>query len=561
MLLIGEANSRFGWLLLPLMALLPFELREVALALPGMRITVLEGVAGAIVSLVAWERRHALLCVLRRPPGPLLLLLAFVGAHWLSAAAAEAPRALPLKFSLRMTACALFAFTVTVCERRLQRAGALALASSALVVAALAVLEGIGATTLDPVLDLFRKEAVFVGATRRATAGSEHPNLAAAFLVNGLLIWAGLLGSRMSSLPALALIVAGLLLTFSRGGLIAAGVSLVAFLLSRARSRRTARSGVWTLALLVALSAVLAWSSEAFRLRLQSLNSDDWFSARYRLAPVELRLEPGASRRLAVEVENVGRASWPAIRGVELGQRWLELGARALHDGPGARLPHDVPPGGRARMLITVEAPSQPGRYQLILDLKLERERWFSEMGVAPAVAGVLVSAEPEAGAAAVTQDQPLTDVLRSYWRPTRAELTHLALDMWRDRPLLGVGPDNFRRLHTRYGGRHYDISASASNAFLEIAATTGSIGLAAFVALLIALVRKVLAALRGAVPESDPAAWAVLLLGLTVAVIAYASLDYLLAGTGHYLLFGFLVGAVARAGSTLEEAVRSPSR
>jgi hypothetical protein len=35
---------------------------------------------------------------------------------------------------------------------------------------------------------------------------------------------------------------------------------------------------------------------------------------------------------------------------------------------------------------------------------------------------------------------------------------------------------------------------------------------------------------------------------GLAVAVVAHGFVDYLLAFTGHYLFFGFLIGAIAGA-------------
>ena len=524
-----------------LAALLPFEPREAALALPGMRLTILEGVAAAATAVIAWERRSELASLLRRPPGPLLGLAGFVAANWLSAALAEAPRLPALKFSVRMTACAVFAFLVAVCGQRLQQRALQALAWSSLLVALLAVLEGAGVLAVDPLLDAFRTAPVFVGGTRRASAGSEHPNLAAAFVGSGVLIWSGLAPGAARLIPPVTLLVVGLLLTYSRGGLLATIVGLVVMLGVRGRWGHSTRPPATALVVLLSGSAAFAGLSETFRLRIGDPSPDDWFLARYSPAMAALRLTPGAERPLAVDVENIGRATW-RIEDVQLEQRWLDLDTRSLRDGPPTALPHQVGPGQRAAIVVMLHAPQRAGRYRVFFDSRLKRGRWFSEWGVAPGIATVTVTESPEVAEHA-GPDAPPTDIPAGYWNPTRAEFMRLALAMWSDRPLVGVGPDNFRRLHARYAGRHLNFRSSAGNAFLEVAATTGLMGLVAFVATLGA---SIVAGVRGLAARVAEPTWAALLVSLLAAVIVHACVDYSLSATGHYLFFAFVVGGLA---------------
>src|SRR5438132_874107 len=82
------------------------------------------------------------------------------------------------------------------------------------------VLEGAGLRALDPVLAAFRETAFNVAGVRRATAGSEYPNLGAACIAYGLLsavAWAA--RRRWSATPAVLLaapFALGLLYTYSR---------------------------------------------------------------------------------------------------------------------------------------------------------------------------------------------------------------------------------------------------------------------------------------------------------------------------------------------------------
>jgi O-antigen ligase len=115
---------------------------------------------------------------------------------------------------------------------------------------------------------------------------------------------------------------------------------------------------------------------------------------------------------------------------------------------------------------------------------------------------------------------------------------------MWRERPLVGVGADNFRWLYgPRAGHAFWDTRVFANNLYLEAAATTGTLGL---LALLATLGTAVFAAGRVAwrTPHLVPVAAAIC--GLLAAVAAHGVVDYLLASTGQYLLLAVAVGLAA---------------
>jgi O-antigen ligase len=123
-------------------------------------------------------------------------------------------------------------------------------------------------------------------------------------------------------------------------------------------------------------------------------------------------------------------------------------------------------------------------------------------------------------------------------WQPGRRDLWGLAVSLWKERPLLGVGSDNYRHLYGARAGRAFwDTRVYANNTLLEAAATTGALGA---LALLLTLAFTLREGFRSQVPESAA------LFALAAGCAAHGVVDYLLAATGHYLLFGFVVGGIA---------------
>jgi O-antigen ligase len=538
---------RAGSLALPaLVFLLPFEPRRPVLPLPGFQVTLLEAAAGAMGVALLWSVRRRVPALLRRPPLPLAFLGLYAAAHVLSAAFAPAHRDLAAKFALRMVVMAGLALAVAAAPPEAGRRALVALVASAVAVAALAVAEGTGWQALDPFLSLFREMPFNIGGSRRATAASEYPNLAAAFLMAGMLAACGLATAWRRPLPALlplaALFSAALLWTYSRGALVATALGLAALAAAGWTRRRLAAPALAGLAVLLAASAAFAWSGEVYRLRLEAEGAASWYGAAYEPAEKALALRPGEARTTGVRVTNTGRLTWGADRLFHLSYHWYDTAGRKVEDGRRTRLPRDVAPGETVALHAEVQAPAAPGSYVLAWDMVQERVAWFSDRAV-PAAEVPAQVAEAPAAAAVVPPSAARPAAPPPDWQPGRAELWRLALALWRRQPLTGVGSDNFRWLYGEAAGRtSWDTRVFANSALLEAAATTGLLGLVALAGTLAATT----GAAWKAFGRPGATAAAAALFALTVGLTAHGLVDYVLAFTGHYLLFGFVVGAVA---------------
>jgi O-antigen ligase len=182
----------------------------------------------------------------------------------------------------------------------------------------------------------------------------------------------------------------------------------------------------------------------------------------------------------------------------------------------------------------------------LMWDLVHEHTTWFSGQGVKPGVARLIVGQVTGiVGPAEPSEAQALTAIAETVaWRPSRLELWGIAARMWAAYPFFGAGPDNFRWTHGTLAGKAaFDTRVFANNTFLEFAATLGTFGLSAFAAV---LGFALLAGFRSAA-RADGALIAFVIL---VAMTTHGLADYVLAFTGHYLVFGFAVGVLARSPS-----------
>jgi hypothetical protein len=118
-------------------------------------------------------------------------------------------------------------------------------------------------------------------------------------------------------------------------------------------------------------------------------------------ARIELGAPPhpvaGEVGKLDAVVTNTGTATWP----VELPE--IRIAYRFEGDdraGLRTRFPHPVASGGTVRVPVSFEAPGEPGRYTLVVDLVHERHRWFgcgaaTELEVAPRRRAVVLVGQP----------------------------------------------------------------------------------------------------------------------------------------------------------------------
>ena len=113
------------------------------------------------------------------------------------------------------------------------------------------------------------------------------------------------------------------------------------------------------------------------------------YDASYSVKDAPATVAPGVTFHVVVEVTNRGWQTWSSDG---LAPMFLsshiedERRQPVLRDGPRTPWPQRVEPGQRCAVNVAVQAPSQAGRYRLLIDGVHEGRTWFSEAGVPPLV-------------------------------------------------------------------------------------------------------------------------------------------------------------------------------
>ena len=544
-----------------LAALLPFEpMHPVAHAL-GFEMSLLEVVALLLLSTAGFLLGLYPKGGFHRRPVPLaawalLLLLAFM----VSTLASAPPRVLPLKFSLRLTAGVVAFFLTSSALGPAARWGVVFTGFSVAgsVTAILAVVEALGPVAMASWLAPFREHPFEVGGQPRVTATFAYPNTTAGFLV--LALPAALYfvshertrrGVRTLAGMAATGMFASILLTRSRGAVLGAvSAVLLQWLWLRRLRPDGSRFLFWPLLGFVALLVASSLSDPTFRLRVASEGDAAWYRAALSPETNSLSLEPGERRTMRVSVTNTGRMPWPSEkRDFFLSYRWFTADERGLVplgiEGTKTWLDKSLAPDEQVDLYAHVRAPAHPGQYVLIWDMVHGHMTWFSDKTGIGAFVRVAVGPVGEGGLSELAELSELGDRIASLaWRPGRLELWGLALSLFREQPLTGVGPDNFRWLYGRAAGRSsWDTRAFSNSLYLEILATTGLFGAAAF-ALLVASTLRGLYRVR----KGDATLAAATVTAALVGFLVHGVFDYLLALTPIYLAFWILLGVASAA-------------
>ena len=570
MLPLAVSATRAAWLpaldrltylaALGLLTAAPFEVLDPIIAFPPIiTFTYLKLLIWLVIAL--WLARNALS---GRWPGldtPLALpILAFLAVMLASLAVAPAYKLEAFKAvnrSVNGMVAYLVAVTTFTTGKRIEAAfkGVIA---SAMAVAALGLLEAAGVAPAVAFLSLFKERPTYVGGLLRVSATFQYATILAVFLEMAAPLLIGYAAvregtGRRLAWPAyagLALVLEALILTFTRSALAGLGAGLVAMLaLAWRRGLRPAvrpvlAGGAITL-LLLAFTA--AWN-QSVAVRFATENDSGWFSAAYD-PPGPLALQTGETVPVEVGVTNLGRATWVAggERPFALSYHWVDPQRdRSIgYAGARAALPHDVAPGQSVRVSILVTAPAQSGPWLIEWDMIQTGILWFAQKGSATAQTPVDVApgpvaapALPAAAAEPVAVKAPDVVDRRTLWT--------LALKMFLARPLLGVGPDNFRQVYGEYAGMTaWDRGIHANNMYLEAFADLGLLGGIALLAVLISAVRLALSAIFRR-PDGPLALWALAVAGSLAAFLTHSFFDYFLEFTSIYLLFWMLLGLVA---------------
>ncbi|HSY24011.1 MAG TPA: O-antigen ligase family protein, partial [Polyangiaceae bacterium] len=227
---------------------------------------------------------------------------------------------------------------------------------------------------------------------------------------------------------------------------------------------------------------------------------------------------------------------------------WVESGStvsQADFEGIRTDLPVDVPPGGVIDIEALVRGPAEPGDYRLRWDLVQEGVTWFSERGnatpevpievlrgTAPAVPQTAMDRAPVRAS-----DAPA---------PSRTALWRAAVVLWRQRPILGIGPDNFRRRYEAVlspaptGQPYEDDRIHANSLYFETLADLGVAGIAVLAMLGFALVQ---------LARDHAKAGRLLYLACSVGAgsfFVHGALDYFMEFTPLFSLFWVLLGLAA---------------
>ncbi len=558
---------------LPLaLACLPFELAA-GVGLGPLTLTSVELLI--LLPLAAWAA--LLVAERRRPLAPAWLVggaAALVGLLLLGALFAVEQRAGALKFSLRQACGAALALCVADTLSRREHAlrpltlGG-ALVAGATLSAALGLWEMGESALALAALAPFKTEGSYMGGLLRLSGTLGYTNTAAMYY-EALLPLSALLAAHSWRAPRLgaprswlrpiacclapATLLLGTLLTYSRAALAVSGLLLLLTpALAWLRMGRPAgRASAVACAALAALGLATAALLPSVRLRLSEPDVARWYGAAYRPGPLPT-LAPNQLTSVAVALENRGQIAWePAgSRPVRLAYHWLdaESGAVVRFEGRRTELPRRVGPGETITVTATLQAPQRPGRYLLAWDMLREYigRGWFSEMGIAPAEVEVVVAGRPAPRVAAPAADPPSAprELAVVPGPPGRSDLWRVALALWAERPLLGIGPDVFRHVYgPRLGLEPFDDRVHTNNLYLELLLGAGPAALLAFLGLLGAALLAGWRALGQPTRQGD---WALLgaLLGL-LAFLGHGLLDVFLAFTPTYALLWALLGAVA---------------
>lgn len=423
----------------------------------------------------------------------------------LSTAAAPGYRTIALKYTLKVISSVLIAWVLfdLIYSSARQQLVAKTLAISGLTVAVLGVMELANFAPLNAWLISFRygSSETFAG-IQRISATLLHPNYLAMvmeitlpLLLAWFLIeqrkWAQTLIGAALFVEALAMV-----LTLSRGGLIATiiGLLLITVIAKRYKQRKVMFSSLAVIGTLLLLAAVLVITNPFNKVRLISEgNNELWYRVTYQV-PNQVNSPSGKAIAIPVTVKNTGLIEWEVNgeKPVNLSYHLIFLEnnnisldkLQQLADKPyiiyesiRTSLPENVPPDKEVNLLAQVNVPSEPGMYVIEWDMIQESVTWFSEKNAVPALTYLTVTGTPSSNVPpkiiSLTKEVSLET-------PGRLKLWSVAWEMFRERPLLGIGRKTY---HANYSAYAYEenFAAHTHNLWIGLLAETGIVGFFAF--------------------------------------------------------------------------------
>jgi hypothetical protein len=294
------------------------------------------------------------------------------------------------------------------------------------------------------------------------------------------------------------------------------------------------------LAVILVALVMVSRSPQMLVTRMSNELSQDWYGAAYDV-PETLTLQPGSFTDVPVALSNRGWLTWQSsqIPTFALSYHWLSADTEevVLYDGLRTPFPQPIEPGDDIELHARVRAPGYPGTYLLIWDVVQEHRTWLSLEGVLPGRTIAKVEGE------AVTPPLPARGRMPTgTMRMPRLVLWDTALDISREHPVLGIGPDNYRLVYgPRLGLATWDTRVHTNNMYLEILVGAGVAGLAALLWLLFAGGRSTVALIATATRESITFIAATT--AACLAIAAHGMVDSFLTFTSTYVMFALAAG------------------
>ena len=540
----------------------PFEALQPLVRLPGQSLTIVE--LALLSVLAAWL--VAALWFRQRPPLRTPLTLPWVTVLVTSAiAAALAPADRTNAFHMvARFGLAFGVFLVTVSgvstPDRLRRV-VVSAAVVGVAISVLVVLEFLGNGVVLRLLRMFRPGIAVVGSQVRAAGPFQYPTIASMYLEIVFAFTLGLLPVAVieerwwaagALVAVIAVIAEGIVLTFTRAGLLTMGSAV--FVVGAASFRRSGLDkgtlAIALVGLVVAVEIFTSRSADMLRLRMTTESQDDWYQAEID-APLDVSLKTGAVTTVPIRVTNTGLVTWDpaADHPFRFSYHWLhEDGVRVVEwEGMRTVLPSVVPPGATVQLRASVRAPGEPGRFRLLWDVEQHDQLWFSSE---PKAVLVETGASVQGPLVAVLPVSAIQFIPHQKARPGRAVLWRAAIRMIAAHPMTGVGPDNFRLEYGDYAGiANFDSRVHSNNMYLEVIAGTGVVGGLAFLWLMWRASGRILAlCLRRDLALGAGVAAA------GIAIAAHGIVDAFLGFTATYILIAITLG-LAVASSSMGEA------
>ena len=472
-------------------------------------------------------------------------LVAIVASAVVAALAAPELTGEATKVAARYAAAALIFVVVAnvVRSQRVAQQIIAALLAAGAVVGFIAVLELAQIPFVLNALKAFRPGFHVVGGQLRATSTLPYPTIASMFLevVFALgLVW---IGRSWLAFAALALTGAGVIATFTRAGLITMAISIVfvgSVMFARDRRWQIAHNRLIALATVVVALVLMSRSPQMLVARMSTEGSQDWYGASYEV-PRQLTLRPDSFNDIPITLTNEGRLTWQSSSAppFALSYHWLTPNTDevVIFDGLRTWFAQPVEPGERVQMIARVRAPNYPGTYTLVWDVVQEHRTWLSLEGVYSGRTVASVEG-PAVGAPLATRGRMPSSVMRM----PRRVLWSTALQLWREHPWLGIGPDNFRHVYGRaLGLAVWDERVHTNNSYIEMLVGTGIVGVVALLLLIGVAVRSTWRLLLNASAASLPII--AVATAACLAIAAHALVDSFLTFTPTYTVFAIAAG------------------